>query len=340
VLPRLALRCHGGLAPAACVAQAVAAERAGFSTLWLAENPFQRGAWPALSAAAVATRRIRLGAGVFNPFTRHPTLMAMEMAAFDELCEGRAILGIGSGIATRLGRLGLVPDRRIAAVRDTLAIVRGLLRGEEVRHSGKVFSAEGVRLEFTPRRPDLPILLAAMGPQAQRLCGESSDGLLLSNLCPPAYTRRAVAAARAAAVRAGRAAPQEVVQYVPCAVRADGAEARRLARETVAAMLTAYWSQQNAAPATRAAIADGSDLAPGEFAHLMARLERGEPAASVIDDRLLAEYAIAGTVDECLERCALYAEAGVTELAVWFLGDRAVEDIARLGGREPTASGS
>jgi hypothetical protein len=63
----------------------------------------------------------------------------------------------------------------------------------------------------------------------------------------------------------------------------------------------------------------------------MERLGRGEPAASVIDDRLLAEYAIAGTVDECLERCAVFAQAGVTELAVWFVGDRALDDIARLG---------
>ena len=331
MLPRLALRCHGGLAPAACVAQAVAAERAGFSTLWLAENPFQRGAWPALAAGAVATRRLRLGAGVFNPYTRHPTLMAMEMAAFDELSEGRAVLGIGAGIATKLGRLRLAPDPRIAAVRDTLAIVRGLLRGDEVRYSGKVFSADGVRLEFTPRRPDLPILMAAMGEQAQRLCAEAADGLLLSNLCPPAYTRRAVGVVREAAARAGRAAPREVVQYVPCALRADGAEARRLARATVAAMLTSYWSQQNAAPATRAAIADYNGLGPGEFRHLMTRLGRGEPADRVLDDRLLAEYAIAGTVDECLERCAVYAEAGVTELAVWFVGDRAVDDVARLG---------
>ena len=45
MLPALALRCHGGLTPLQCVEQAVAAERAGFSTVWFAENPFGRGAW-------------------------------------------------------------------------------------------------------------------------------------------------------------------------------------------------------------------------------------------------------------------------------------------------------
>jgi len=46
VRPVLALRCPGTLAPAACVEQARAAERAGFSTIWFPENPFGRGAWP------------------------------------------------------------------------------------------------------------------------------------------------------------------------------------------------------------------------------------------------------------------------------------------------------
>jgi 5,10-methylenetetrahydromethanopterin reductase len=330
VLPALALRCHGGLPPAACVAQAVAAERGGFSTAWFPENPFGRGAWPAAAACAVATRRMRIGLGVFNPFNRHPTLMAMEMAAFDELSEGRAVLGIGAGIPSRVRRLQLPTDRPIAAVRDAVLITRGLLRGESVTYTGKVFSADGVRLEFPPRRSDLPILTAAMGDQALRLCGELADGLMISNLAPPAFTRRAVGIVRESATRAGRPAPREVVQYVPCVVREDGDEARRIAKQAVAAMLTAYWSQATASAATRAAISDYNGLAPDEFARRMDRLARGEPAVEVLDDRLLAEYAIAGTVDDCLARCRIYAECGVTELGLGFIGERGVEDIKRF----------
>src|SRR5204862_5299973 len=167
--------------PSACVEQAVAAERAGLSTLWFAENPFTRGVWPAMAACAVATRRLRIGFGVFNPYNRHPTLMAMEMAAFDELCEGRAVLGVGAGIPSRVRRIAPA-DRPIAAVRDAVTIVRRLLRGDTVAYTGKVFSADGVRLESTPRRAELPILTAAMGDQALRLCGEIADGVMISNL--------------------------------------------------------------------------------------------------------------------------------------------------------------
>ncbi len=317
----LALRCHGGLTPAQCVEQAVAAERGGFSTVWFAENPYGRGAWPAAAACAVATRRLRIGLGVFNPYQRHPTLMAMELAAFDELAEGRAALGIGAGIPSRIRRIAPA-DRPIAAVRDAVTIIRRLLRGETVTYTGTVFSADGVRLEFAPRRADLPILTAAMGPQALRLCGEIADGVMISNLAPPAFTRHAVKIVRETA-----RAPREVVQYVPCAVRENGDEARRAARETVTAMLTAYWSQGTASKATRAALSEYTGLAPEEFARVMDGVGRGEP----LPDRLLAQYAIAGTADECLAQAKAYAEAGVTELAIWPVGERGADDITRLG---------
>jgi len=105
--------------------------------------------------------------------------------------------------------------------------------------------------------------------------------------------------------------PREIVQYVPGAWRDDGAEARRIAKHGVAAMLTAY--AQTASAATRAAMSEHGR--PEDFARAMSRLTRGEAPEDAIDDRLLAEYAIAGTPEECLAQAEVYAEAGVTELA-------------------------
>jgi len=325
--PALALRCHGGLTPRQCVEQAVAAERAGFSTVWFAENPFGRGAWPGAAACAVATRRIRIGLGILNPHQRHPTLMAMEIAAFDELSEGRAALGIGAGIPSRIKQTHAPVDRPIAAVRDAVTITRALLRGETVTYTGKAFSANGARLDFTPRRANVPILTAAMGEQALRLCGEIADGVIISNLVPTAFTQRAVAIVRETATRANRRAPREIVQYVPGAVCADGAEARRIAKRSVAAMLAAY--AQTASAATRAAMSEYGR--PEAFARAMSHLSRGDAPEDAIDDRLLAEYAVAGTPDECLAQAERYAEAGVTELAIAPIGEHPADDIARLG---------
>jgi len=253
--------------------------------------------------------------------------MAMEIAAFDELSEGRAVLGIGAGIPSRIKKTHAPVDRPIAAVRDAVTITRSLLRGETVTYTGKAFSADGVRLDFTPRRGTVPILTAAMGVQALRLCGEIADGAIISNLVPTAFTRQAVAIIHEAATRMNRHAPPEIVQYVPGAVSDDGAEARRIAKRGVAAMLTAY--AQTASAATRAAMSEHGR--PEEFARAMSRLSRGEAPEDAIDDRLLAEYAIAGTPNECLAQAEVYAEAGVTELAIAPIGDRPCDDISRLG---------
>jgi 5,10-methylenetetrahydromethanopterin reductase len=326
---QLALRLHGGLSAAACVEQARAAERAGFHTVWFAENPFNRGVLPAMAACALATRTIRIGIGVFNPFNRHPTLVAMEMGALDELASGRAVLGIGAGI--KVAQMGYEKWRPIAAVRDAIQIIRPLLRGLEVTYSGEIFSADGVRLEFPLARAEMPILMAAVGDRALRLCGELADGLMVSNMCPPAFTRRAVGIAERAAVEVGRPRPAEVIQYAPCAIRDDGDEARRLAKGAVGAMLSAFWRGGRAPAATQSALRDYSGVDAAEFARMMERLSRGEPGAEVLDDRFLAGYAVAGTPDECLEGLRAYQDAGVTELGVWPVGDRPAEEIARLG---------
>ena len=74
---------------------------------------------------------------MFNPYNRHPTLIAMEIGALDELAQGRARLGIGSGIASATERMGLRTDRPLAAVRDAITIVRAMLSGEEVNYEDR-----------------------------------------------------------------------------------------------------------------------------------------------------------------------------------------------------------
>ena len=83
-LPKLSVRLHGGIDPRRCIDLAVVADANGFDSVWFAENPFNRGVLPAASACAAATRRLRIGIGVFNPYNRHPTLIAMEIGALEE----------------------------------------------------------------------------------------------------------------------------------------------------------------------------------------------------------------------------------------------------------------
>src|SRR6476620_10750813 len=146
-LPKLSVRLSGAIDPRQCLELARIAEANRYHSVWFAENAFGRGVLPAAAACVAATRRIGIGIGVFNPYNRHPTLMAMEIGALDELAQGRVRLGIGSGIAAATRRMGLQPDRPVAAVRDAITIVRGMLAGEEVNYTGRAFSALNVKLE-------------------------------------------------------------------------------------------------------------------------------------------------------------------------------------------------
>ncbi len=328
-LPEIGVRLHGGLDPRSCIELAQAAEVNGFASVWFAENPLQRGVLPAASACALTTQRLRIGLGIVSVYSHHPTLIAMEFAALDELAEGRARLGIGSGIGRLVERIGFA-WRPLAAMRDAIAIVRGMLAGEEVSHRGQVFSVENAKLAFRPRSPQTPIYMAAMGDRSLQLCGRLADGLIVSNMCPPGYTERAVAIVHGAAAADGRS-PPAVVQYVPCIARPDRNAARQAAKTAIGEMLTAFWPVGSEWPALRETIVAHSGIEKQEFVAVLDRLRRGESANRVLDDRFVEAFAIAGTTEECLAGAARYRRAGVDELVLTFAGPEPARDIGYLG---------
>lgn len=328
--PRIGIRLHGALKAKQCVELAVAADRSGLSAVWFAENAFARGVLPAAAACAVATSRIQIGAGVFNPFSRHPTMMAMEVGALDELSNGRAILSIGAGIGSAVQKIGLSSDKPVVALRDTLAIVQPLLRGELVSYSGRAFSALGVKLDY-PTRADLPIYVAGRGDLTLKLSGESADGLLVSNMCSMEFAGRAAARVMEARNAAGRIGMANIVQYMPCAIHRNRDEAQRIGKRAVGEMLPGFWSlSQKIASAKEGLLAD-TGIAEDELEAGALRIKAGEDPADVLNEKFTRAFSLTGTPDECFERAADYADAGVSELALTFSGPSAADDVALLG---------
>jgi 5,10-methylenetetrahydromethanopterin reductase len=312
--PRLGIRLHGGLTPRRSVELAVAAEANGFASIWFAENPLERGALPALAACAVATTRIELGIGVWNPFLRHPAQIAMDASALDELSQGRLTLGIGSGLAAPIERLGIDDGRRLAALRDSIAIVRGLLGGERVTYRGEVFAVDDVRLAYRPARLDVSILMAARGPKALALSREIADGLMISNMCPPGFATWAAAIAR----------PTRLVQYVPCVVGADRRAAIAAIKPTLLGMLKTFWTLGQQVPAAKVSLVDHSGIPEADFTAAIAN------PASDLDERFVDTFAVAGTPEECRARISAYGTAGVTDLVLTFVGPDPTGDMARF----------
>jgi 5,10-methylenetetrahydromethanopterin reductase len=315
--PRLGVRLHGGLAPERSADLARAAEAQDFASVWFAENPMERGVMAAMAACAVATRHVELGVGVWNPYLRHPAQIAMEIGALDELSGGRASLGLGSGLAAPIKRLGIDNTRPLGALRDAFAIVRGLLAGGSVTYTGTVFSVEDAKLSYTPPRPNLPLLMAARGPRALALCGKIADGLIISNMCPPGFATHAASIAR----------PRRLVQYAPCSVSPDRDKAVVAIQPVLAGMLKTFWTLGQRVPAAKASLIDHSGIPEADFAAAVAA------PATALAQRFVDAFSVSGTPDDCRARIAAYGAAGVTDLVLTFVGADPEGDMAMIGGR-------
>lgn len=162
-----------------CAQIAVAAEEAGFHTLWVPDHYFLRDSFVALALAAEATSEIRLGTSVVSPLLRHPTLLASSFATLHELSGGRAVVGIGTGGAEFPTQLRLPITRPLAMVRETVEIIRALMAGR-ADISGHHFGAIDASLGWRPG--PAPVYLAARGPRMLELSGGIADGVITHGL--------------------------------------------------------------------------------------------------------------------------------------------------------------
>jgi len=159
-------------------------EGLGYQSFWYTDVRFARECYVALTAVALQTSKIRLGPGVTDPYSRHPAITATTIATLDEVSGGRALLGLGTG-GTGFRELGIETKLPVAAMRETVEMVRALLRGGEVTVEGKVVSLHGGRLLFEPPRRDIPIYFATHGAQITVLAGRIADGVMIANTLDP-----------------------------------------------------------------------------------------------------------------------------------------------------------
>jgi 5,10-methylenetetrahydromethanopterin reductase len=159
-------------------------EELGYQMFWYTDVRFGRECYLGLASVAAVTKRLRLGPGVSDPYTRHPAMTASTIATFDEMCNGRALLGLGVG-GQGFPELGITRKLPVAALRETVESVRALLRGERVDLDGKVISLNNGKLTFQPPRDSVPIYFATHGAQVSKLAGKLADGVLIANTLLP-----------------------------------------------------------------------------------------------------------------------------------------------------------
>jgi alkanesulfonate monooxygenase SsuD/methylene tetrahydromethanopterin reductase-like flavin-dependent oxidoreductase (luciferase family) len=165
------------------------AEEYGFDHAWTYDHLGWRdlvdGPWfdavPTLTAAAMVTRRIRLGTFVASPNFRHPVHFTREITALDDISQGRLLLGVGAGgtgfDSAVLGAPELTPKERVDRFAEFLELLTRLLENDKADFTGTYYSAVDARSTPGPvQRPRPPLVVAANGPRALRLAARYGDG--------------------------------------------------------------------------------------------------------------------------------------------------------------------
>ncbi len=156
---------------------AIAADRAGFDSLWISDhllcpigswrNPVYE-AWATIAGLGALTERATIGTLVGAITFRNPGLVAKLAATVDHITGGRAVLGLGGAWLAREHHMhgidfGASAGERLDRLHEAVPIIRGLLDGETVTHSGRFYNLVEAEQFPRPLQSRLPILIGGQG---------------------------------------------------------------------------------------------------------------------------------------------------------------------------------
>ena len=291
------------------VERAVRAEQLGFEAVFFADSQMNNvDPYQALALCAAKTTRIRFGTAVTNMVYRDPTITANSFATLNEISEGRAIIGLGTGDGPvySLGRSAT----KLVDFEKGLSTIRDLLhdRGIDVPQS-KERAGGNVKLK-AGKRP-VPIYISAEGPKTLRVAGRTCDGIILGTGFDKAVTEWARQRIAEGTKDAGR--KLEEIDIMPAGmivVDDDGDLARRRVRSRMAnrAHHNFRFTMETVPEGESAGVQrfmDNFDISkPIE--------ERVDP--SFVTNYLLERFTIAGTPRECINKVKRLEAEGIKRI--------------------------
>jgi 5,10-methylenetetrahydromethanopterin reductase len=301
---------HGSARTVAeAVDRAKRAESLSFEAIFFADSQMNNvDPYQAMALCAVNTKKIRFGTAVTNMVYRDPTITACSFATLNEISNGRAIIGMGTGDGPvySLGKTAT----KLVEFENGLRVMRDLLhdRGVDVpkskeRHGGNVKLNAG-------KRP-VPIYISAEGPKTLRVAGRICDGIILGTGFDKRVTDWARQQVAAGAKDEGRRL--EEVDLMPAGmivVDDDGERARQSVRSRMAnrAHHNFRFTMETVPEGEAAGIKkfmDNFDISkPIE--------ERVDP--NFITDYLLERFTIAGTPAECIAKVKRLEADGIERI--------------------------
>lgn len=272
-------------------------EALGFDVLSIYSDLMYQPPIGPLTAAALATERIRIGPASLNPFTLHPVEIAGQMATLDSASNGRAYWGLSRG--AWLDSLGLDQERPIARIRESIDVVEHLIGGKREPYNGSIFRLnEHHRLQYEVQRTRIPLLIGSWGPKLLGFAGSRANEVKIGGSTNPDLVPT---------IRGwlGTDSPCRIVFGAVTIVDEDRERARSAIRREMAIYLPVV------APLDPTVQCD-----PDLINCIKILTSRGEAdvAASLIPDDLVDRFSFAGTPSDIIEQCEQLFESGVDRI--------------------------
>ncbi|MCP4327969.1 MAG: LLM class flavin-dependent oxidoreductase [Alphaproteobacteria bacterium] len=289
------------------------AEDLGFEYIWVCDSSLHgRDVYAYLTLCAQHTKQAKIGVSVTHPFTRHPAINANAIATIDEISEGRAILGVGTGDRPQQ-ELGIRPAR-VAEMQEWIPLLRNLISGEPVSYSGEHWQAKDATVRYALRR-DIPIQVAASGPRMLKLAGAMGDGAIVRvGMAPEGVVFALEHLAAGVAEAGGEMDDKDIGFLVNCCIYDDRDRALREAR------LDTAWYLQTAPKIAEVVGVPEETMQAVREAYRGGHLNQAQEAASNVPDELAQQFVLAGTPDEAKDLVHRIGEKGVRRLEIFTMG--------------------
>jgi 5,10-methylenetetrahydromethanopterin reductase len=291
------------------VERAKRAEALGYEAIFFADSQMNNvDPYQAMALCAAETSRIRLGTAVTNMVYRDPSITANSFATLNEISDGRAIVGLGTGDGPvySLGRSAT----KLAEFEKGLRTIRDLLhdRGIDVPNSRE---RAGGNVKLRAGKRPVPIYISAEGPRTLEVAGRTSDGVILGTGFDHAVTAWARERIAQGANAVGRSLKDiDIMPAGMIVVDADGDLARRRVRSRMANRAHHNFRF------TMETVPEGEAAGVKRF---MENFDISKPIEERIDpafvtDYLLERFTIAGTPAECIAKVKRLEADGIERL--------------------------
>jgi coenzyme F420-dependent glucose-6-phosphate dehydrogenase len=297
---------------------AVAAERAGFESVWTSDHfqPWRHTGGHApnalvwLGAATQVTDHVTLGTSVLTPtFRYNPAVVAQAFATLGCLAPGRIVLGVGTGESMNEIPVGVEwPEQkeRFARLRESVTLIHRLFEEEFVTFEGDYYRTHNATIYDKPDEP-VPIYIAASGPSAARLAGRLGDGFICtSGKGQELYTETLMPAFTEACIKVERD-PTLIDRMIEMKVSFDTDRARAMED-------TKVWSALALSGEQKVGVDDPREM---------------ERLAKTVEDVAYRRWLVSSDPDEHVEQIATYVDYGFDHLVFHFPGNDQEAAIAR-----------